>query len=142
MLFSNDRSQLRKAYAEAWHKLQQGQPMQPLERQIAEVVREHPEYHTLIQNTDSDFLPEMGDTNPFLHMGMHLALREQLATHRPAGIGDCYQARLARHGAAHEAEHEMMECLGEALWTAQREGREPDEAAYLACLRARAGLQP
>ena len=140
MIFGNDRNQLRKAYADAWQKLQQGQPMQPLEQQIAEVVREHPEYHKLLADTDTDFLPEMGETNPFLHMGMHLALREQVATHRPAGIVACYQALITIHSSPHEAEHEMMECLGEALWLAQSHGTMPDEKAYLACLRKRAGI--
>ena len=140
MIFANDRNQLRKAYSDAWQKFQQGQPMQPLERQIAEVVKEHPEYHRALQNTDTDFLPEMGATNPFLHMGMHLALREQIATNRPPGITECYQSLMVKHRAAHEAEHDMMECLGEALWTAQRQGVMPDETAYLACLKQRAGI--
>jgi hypothetical protein len=140
MIFGNDRQQLRKAYADAWHKFQHMQPMQPLERQIAEVVKEHPEYHNLLQNIETDFLPEMGQTNPFLHMGMHLALREQIATDRPAGIVECYQALLQKHSATHEAEHDMMDCLGEALWQAQRQGTQPDESAYLACLRSRAGI--
>ena len=140
MIFGNDRNQLRQAYRDAWHKLQQGLPMQPLERQIAEVVREHPEYQAMLEKIDSDFLPEMGETNPFLHMGMHMALREQVSTNRPAGITDCYQALVRKYGAAHEAEHDMMECLGEALWKAQQQGGMPDETAYLACLRERAGL--
>ena len=140
MIFGNDRNQLRKAYADAWQKLQQGQPMQPLEQQIAEVVREHPEYHKHLADTHTDFLPEMGETNPFLHMGMHLALREQMATNRPAGILACYQGLSAKYPTPHEAEHEMMECLGEALWLAQSQGTMPDEKAYLACLRKRAGI--
>jgi hypothetical protein len=142
MIFGNDRNQLRQAYLQAWQKFQQGQPMQPLERQIAEVVKEHPEYHKRLADTHGDYLPEAGDTNPFLHMGMHLALREQLATSRPAGIVECYRALSDQHGSSHQAEHDMMECLGEALWTAQRQGGLPDEDAYLACLRARAGIAP
>ncbi len=140
MIFGNDRQQLRQAYAEAWRKFQHMQPMQPLERQIAEVIKEHPEYHSLLQNIETDFLPEAGQTNPFLHMGMHLALREQVATNRPAGIVACYQALIRKHGAAHEAEHAMMDCLGEALWQAQRNGTQPDESAYLNCLRTLADI--
>ncbi|MGD2120072.1 MAG: DUF1841 family protein [Chromatiales bacterium] len=136
MFFANDRNQLRQAYAQAWQKYQQQQDMQPLERQIAEVVREHPEYHDALQQEQRDYLPEMGETNPFLHMGMHLALREQLATNRPAGIQACYQSLLAHRGSPHEAEHAMMECLAEALWKAQRDGQMPDETDYLRCLQA------
>ena len=141
MIFGNDRHQLRQAYADAWQKFQQGLPMQPLEQQIAAIIKEHSEYHHWLTDLDSDFLPEMGETNPFLHMGMHLALREQLNTQRPTGINACYQALATQKGSTHEAEHEMMECLGEALWRAQRDGVMPDEVAYLACLQARAGLR-
>ena len=142
MIFGNDRNQLRNAYADAWHKFQQGLPMEPLEQQIAAVIKEHPEYHNMLNKLESDFLPEMGETNPFLHMGMHLALREQLATNRPAGIQACYQALVKKHQSDHEAEHDMMECLAEALWLAQRQGSLPDETAYLNCLKKRAGIHP
>ncbi|MDH5472441.1 MAG: DUF1841 family protein [Gammaproteobacteria bacterium] len=135
-MFGNDRNQLRKAYNDAWVKFQQGLPLQPLEQQIVSVIKEHPEYHKQISNLMTDFLPEAGQTNPFLHMGMHLALREQIATNRPAGIALCFQSIASKTGSAHEAEHQMMECLGEALWKAQQNATLPDEQAYLACLRA------
>lgn len=137
-MFGNDRNQMRRAYADAWQKFQQGQPLQPLEQQIAEVIREHPEYHKLLNKIESDFFPESGETNPFLHMGMHLAIREQMSTNRPAGIINCFQSLTSKAGDSHDAEHEMMECLGEALWQAQRNGTLPDETAYLACLKQRA----
>lgn len=138
MLFGNDRTALRRFYLEAWRKLCESLPLEPLERQVAEVVAEHPEYHALLENEDTlaqDYSPEMGQSNPFLHMGMHLAIREQLGADRPAGIVTAYRALLLRLGDAHEVEHHMMECLGRALWEAQRANREPDEAAYLECLR-------
>ena len=138
MLFGNDRTALRRFYYEAWRKLREGAALEPLERQVAEVVREHPEYHALLESDaalDRDFTPEGGQSNPFLHMGMHLALREQLAGNRPDGIVSAYQRLLLRLSDAHEAEHRMLECLGSALWEAQRNNRPPDEAAYLQCLR-------
>ncbi|MDH5483615.1 MAG: DUF1841 family protein [Gammaproteobacteria bacterium] len=137
-MFGNDRNQMRRAYADAWYKFQQGQPLQPLEQQIAEVISEHPEYHKLLNNIEADFFPEAGETNPFLHMGMHLAIREQMSTNRPMGIINCFQLLTKKTSDSHGAEHEMMECLGEALWQAQRNGSLPDEAAYLACLKQRA----
>jgi hypothetical protein len=137
VLFGNDRTALRRFYLEAWRKLRENQPLEPLERLVAEVVAEHPEYHALLENRvalERDYTPEMGQSNPFLHMGMHLALHEQLASDRPSGIVSAYQRLLLRHGDAHQVEHRMMECLGNALWQAQRDGREPDEASYLDCL--------
>ncbi len=134
-----DRASLRRSYLLAWRKRLDGVPMEPLEHQLATVVEQHPEYQAVIEGTadvvERDYTPEGGQSNPFLHMGMHLAIREQVATNRPSGIAAVH-AELARAlGAAHEAEHRMIECLGEALWTSQRTGLPPDEAAYLDALR-------
>lgn len=138
-MFSNDRSELRNAYLTAWKRFQAGQPLQPLETQIAAVVSEHPEYQPLLEGSDAalerDWSAEDGQANPFLHMGMHLAIREQLATDRPEGIAAIYQRLLMQLGDEHAVEHRMMECLGEALWQSQRSGMPPDEPAYLECLR-------
>ena len=139
MLYGQNRDEIRRVYCAAWDKHQQGQPLEPLEQQLVAIIALHPEYHTLLADHDAalarDFTPETGQTNPFLHMGMHLAIREQLATDRPAGIIAAFGALMARVQDAHEAEHRMMECLGEALWQAQRSGQVPDEARYLECLR-------
>jgi hypothetical protein len=137
-MFGQDREQMRRFFVTAWHKRQAGKPLQPLEQLVAQVVAAHPEYHDHLGDEDRlqrDFSPADGDTNPWLHMGMHISLGEQLAADRPPGIRDLYQAIAARSGDTHAAEHAMMECLGLALWEAQRDGRQPDEAAYLACLR-------
>jgi hypothetical protein len=34
-----------------------------------------------------------------------------------------------------------MECLAEMLWRAQRDGAPPDGAAYVECLRRKAGME-
>jgi hypothetical protein len=68
-------------------------------------------------------------------MGLHLAIREQVSTNRPAGITEVHARLAARMGSAHEADHRMLEVLAEALWEAQRAGKAPDEAAYLERLR-------
>lgn len=139
MLFGNDRTSLRRFYVEAWRKLCAGEPLEPLQQQVAEVVRQHPEYHAMLEGDDAllerDFTPEQGQSNPFLHMGMHLAIREQLATQRPAGVVECYRALLGKFGDVHTVEHHMMECLGEMLWQAQRDATMPQEQVYLDCLR-------
>lgn len=137
MLFGNDRNELRRMYVQAWRLKRAGQPMSALEAQIAEVVGEHPEYHPLLveEAVEAEFAPEAGQSNPFLHMGMHLAIREQVSTNRPAGIRDVHARLAAKHGDRHEAEHAMLECLGEALWRAQRDGTAPDELAYLESLK-------
>ena len=136
MIFSQDRDSLRKMYVDAWDKQMAGQPMSALESQIATVVGEHPEYHAALaaENLEEDYLPEGGRTNPFLHMGLHLAIREQVATNRPAGIRDVHVGLCNRHGDAHAAEHIMIDALAETLWEAQ--GQQPDEGRYIERLRS------
>ena len=112
--------------------------MDPMQEVVANIVELHPEYHNLLENeeiVDRDFSAELGESNPFLHMSMHIALHEQISTNRPQGINDCYQKLCILQGGSHDAEHAMMECLGEALWQAQRDQTVPDEAKYLECLK-------
>jgi len=139
MIFSNDRTELRKQYLLVWQKANRSEPLEPLETIIADVIRDHPEYHPLLNNIDaaieSEFYPEHGITNPFLHMGMHIALREQVATDRPPGIKDITRKLLLRYRDSHEMEHHMMEPLGKALWQAQRSQTQPDEQEYMEALR-------
>ena len=105
--------------------------------QIAAVVEQHPEYEAAItgEDLDRDYTPEGGLTNPFLHMGLHLGIREQVATDRPAGIAAVYRELASRMGDPHTAEHQMIECLAESLWEAQSQNIAPDEARYLERLR-------
>ena len=134
-MFGTDRDSLRRYYCTVWDKACAGQPLEPLERIIAEAIRAHPEYQPALTDAETalgrEYTPELGQTNPFLHLGMHIAIHEQLGSNRPAGILDVYQRLCRRAGDSHAAEHRMMECLGETLWEAQRAGREPDERAYL-----------
>jgi len=132
------REQLRQMYLSAWSKYRAQQPLEPLEAQIAALIAEHPEYVPLLESPEAlgaEFTPEGGRQNPFLHLGLHLAVREQVATDRPAGIAAVHRDLTARLGDAHAAEHAMLERLAETLWDAQRAGRMPDEQRYLERLR-------
>jgi hypothetical protein len=134
-----NREQMRRMYLEAWRKFSARAPLEPLEAQLAAVITEHPEYVTWVESGElalgADFTPEGGRENPFLHMGLHLAIREQVATDRPLGITEIHEKLSARLGGAHAAEHAMLEPLAEALWEAQRSGQMPDERVYLERLR-------
>jgi hypothetical protein len=130
MFAGSSREALRQRYVTAWQRRREGLPLEPLDAQIADVIDMHPEYQQLLQDAEAleaAYTVEEGRINPFLHMGLHLGLREQLATRRPAGIEQIHAQLAARLGDAHEAEHRM--------WEAQRAGRAPDEAAYLDRLR-------
>jgi hypothetical protein len=141
-MFGQDREQLRRFFQTAWDKRLAGQALQPLEQLVAEVIAQHPEYQDQLTGDEAlqrEFSPDDGQTNPWLHMGMHISLGEQLLADRPAGLRDLYQRIANRLGDPHAAEHAMMDCLGVALWEAQRSNRAPDEAAYLECLKKLAG---
>lgn len=115
--------------------------MEPLEMQVADVIELHPEYQATLTDPDRvldrDYSPEGGQSNPFLHMGLHLAVRDQLATDRPTGIRSAFNEVVTRVGNAHDAEHQLIESLAETLWEAQRSGMPPDESAYLRRVRGR-----
>lgn len=133
-----DRNALRASWREAWQRRRAGLPLQPLQAQIADVVSEHPDYQQWLAGEaalQSDFSPEGGRENPFLHMSLHLAIHEQVATDRPRGIAPLYRCLVASAGSAHAAEHRMLEVLATEIWDAQCAGRAPDEAAYLQRLR-------
>ena len=134
---SYTRDQLRQAYANAWREHLSGSPLTPLEALITDVIGAHPEYQSIVSDPDSPvaFEPSGGGENPFLHMGLHLAVREQVAIDRPPGVRELLSLLHARHGDLHRAEHALMEALGEALWQAQRAGTPPDEGRYLALAR-------
>jgi len=138
-MFGQDRTELRQMFFTAWKKHQNKQLMEPLEAVVAKIIELHPEYHALLENEtadlDKDYTPEMGQTNPFLHMAMHISIQEQLSTKRPIGIEQLHQSMLKKNKDPHETEHLMMECLGKMLWEAQSQNRMPDENHYLNCLK-------
>jgi hypothetical protein len=139
MMFANSgMDELRQRYVDSWQRRLEGLPLEPLDAQIVDVIELHPEYHAMLEDEQSLsrlFTVEQGQINPFLHMGLHLALREQLGTDRPMGIQQEY-LRLGRTiGDAHEVEHRMIDVLAQTLWDAQRAGRAPDEQVYLERLR-------
>ena len=138
MIFGQDRHVLRNMYADAWKKRCVELPLSPLEAQIAAILDWDREYHQSVTGNglDRDYLPEVGETNPFLHMGLHLGIREQVATNRPAGIAGIHRALLDATGDAHAAEHRMIDALAETLWESQSNHAPPDEKKYLQRLQA------
>ena len=135
------REQLRQSYADAWRKRLARSPLTPLESMIADVIELHPEYQAFLQDTQAILAFESAAAsaaeNPFLHMGLHLAVREQVSIDRPPGIRELQRSLESRLGDLHNAEHALMEALAETLWEAQRTGRPPDEGHYLELARRR-----
>ena len=136
---SHTREHLRRTYADAWSKQAARQPLTQLEAAIVDVIGAHPEYQALMSDQEAAVSFEPGAAggveNPFLHMGLHLAVRDQLSIDRPPGVREVHRLLQARYGGSHRAEHVLMEALGQTLWQAQHDGRPPDETGYLALAR-------
>jgi len=137
-LFNPSRDQVREFFFGLWAKSRAGEALTPLESMALAIAMEHPEYHAVLGDAERyrerEWRPEGGETNPFLHLSMHLAIEEQLSIDQPPGIREAVRRLEARHGSAHEARHAVMDCLAEAVWQAQRNGAPFDNAAYLDCL--------
>ena len=138
-MFSPSREDVREMFFGAWRKYRAGQPLVGIEALALDVILLHPEYHDALahpeRSRDKDYFDE---SNPFLHMSLHVALEEQLSIDQPPGIASRFQALVSKFNDRHEALHHALECLAETVWRAQRDGAPPDAAAYLDCLAARA----
>ena len=140
-MFNPTREQVRTFFCEAWRKHRERLILEGAEAVAADLITHHPEYHTLLEDPqaaiEKEFTPEGGQMNPFLHLSLHLAVADQLAVDQPPGIRAAYE-QLRQRLDVHDAEHAVMECLGETLWRSQRDNAPMDANAYLDCVRKRA----
>lgn len=137
-MFNPTRDQSRLFLYDLWEKHRAGAELTPLETLALAIVLEHPEYQAVLDDRERylerEWRPEGGETNPFLHIAMHLAIEEQLSIDQPPGIRAAVEALAARRGSMHDARHDVMDCLAEVIWQAQRNGTGFDNATYLECL--------
>lgn len=138
-MFNPSRDQVRQFFFETWRKFKAGDPLTPLEGIALQVMQAHPEYHPVLGDPEryqgQEYFPEMGETNPFLHMSLHVSILEQLSIDQPPGIAAAYRGLLQKYGDEQRAQHALMDCLAETIWRAQRDGTAPDAAAYLRCMQ-------
>ena len=140
-MFNPSREEARQFFFETWRKYKQREILSAMEDIALNTILLHPEYQAILEDPEryqeKDFFPEMGDTNPFLHMGMHIAIQEQLSIDQPEGIRQRFQRLLERTRDEHIAVHQIMECLAEMIWQAQRNQSEMDASVYFDCLDRR-----
>ena len=140
-MFNPSREQARQFFFDTWRKYRQREMLSAMEDMALEVILLHPEYQAILEDEeryhDKDYLPETGDANPFLHMSMHIAIEEQLSIDQPAGILKRFERLLQRTGNKHDAMHQVMECLAEMIWQAQRNRSALDASIYFECLDRR-----
>ena len=141
-MFAPSQHDVRTFFCETLRKQHEGAVMTPMELLAADWIAEHPEYHAELGDLPAAlaavYQVEAGRTNPFLHLSMHLSISEQVGIDQPRGIKQAFELLRARRGSAHEAQHEVMECLGQMVWESQRSGQPPDGQAYIDCVRRRA----
>jgi hypothetical protein len=145
-MFTPSRHDARQFFFDIWSKHKAQQALGDMEKITLAILLAHPEYHYIVDNPDQyaeqEWPPEGGQTNPFLHMSLHMAIEEQRSIDQPFGIRSLYAQLALRHGDEHRAQHEIMECLAEMIWQAQRQQSSPDLNVYLDGIRAKLGMGP
>ena len=138
-LFNPGKEEVRQFFCEAWTKQQRSGILTPMESIAARWMVEHPEYHGILSDLESaketEYTPEKGQTNPFLHLSMHMSITEQVQIDQPPGIREASKQLSIKLDSEHEAQHRIMECLGQVLWNAQRDGAPPDMVAYVEAIK-------
>lgn len=145
-LFNPSRDEVRQFFFDAWAKFKQQQNLTDLEKMAVGIIHMHPEYHALLDHPEQTkhqaYYPEMGETNPFLHMSLHLSIQEQISINQPIGITAAYGHLCTRYQQTHDAQHALLECLAETIWLAQRNQTGLDAAHYLQLIAQKAGIAP
>ena len=140
-MFTPSQHDVRRFFCETHRKYRANDILTPLEAIARDWIMQHPEYANALADIDTaltaDYSVENGATNPFLHLSMHLSIAEQVSIDQPQGIRAAFQSLAQRRDSEHEAHHQIMECLGEMIWTSQRSGLPPDGAAYIECVKRR-----
>ncbi len=141
-MFQPSQHDVRLFFCGTWRKQRDAELLSPMEAQAARWIDEHPEYHAVLADEPAalaaSYSVEDGRENPFLHLSMHLSIGEQTDIDQPTGIRQAVALLAAKRQSLHRAHHEVMDCLGEMIWTSQRSGLPPDGVAYIDCVRRRA----
>ncbi len=131
----HDRLQMRKTILTAWQKAQNNEPLTPLEKDIASVIQYHPDYHALLNNSEKTLHADFEThNNPFLHLSLHISLREQIRCDRPSGMKKRWLNASRYLLDTHDLEHKIMQVIAELLCQAQQEQRTIDDSEYLTAI--------
>ena len=140
-MFNPSQEDVRRFFCGVQAKARAGQVLDALETLASGWLQEHPEYAGDLADADAAVARVYdgagGQSNPFLHLSMHLSIAEQISIDQPPGIRAAFLSLAQRLGSEHEAHHQIMECLGEMIWNSQRSGLPPDGAAYVECVKRR-----
>ncbi len=131
---------LRQVYFDAWQKGLKQQVLTPMESILVDVIQRHPEYHAIFEGSHSfnDLKEEKFelDHNPFLHLGLHVAIIEQVSINKPTGVRPIYEKLLKKYQDKTVVEHKMMHCLVEEVYQVSKHNKAFNEKKYITSLRA------
>lgn len=134
MMFDISTQGVRLFLAEVWRK-RFSLHLQPIEVMTLKIINAHPQYHHILENIDSylnkNWSALSRDSNPFLHLSLHLSLQEQVSIDQPPGIAVIHQKLCDRYGNWLEAEHQMMDALLELLSNVGLSNKDFDMNMYL-----------
>ncbi len=135
-MFGQDIQALRTVYFDAWEKFNQQAILSPLEHIITQAISTHPEYHDFFSDRKNvnHTLTHSDGTPHFFHLGLHVALGEQLQADRPKGIKKIYTKLMGLYFDPIEVEHKMIHCLMAFLVESAQHPNQPNEKNYLAKL--------
>jgi hypothetical protein len=138
-LYNPSRDQARQFLFVAWANFKKNLSLTDLEKIAVEVIQMHPEYHVVFDSPErfmhQQYFPEMGETNPFLHITLHLSVIEQISINQPIGITQVYDKLRQRHNDTHLAYHDLIDSLAETIWQSQRNNEPLNSERYLILLR-------
>ncbi len=141
-MFNPSQEDVRRFFCQVYAKQQSDQLSDALETLAGLWVDEHPEFHSDLADCDAalkrHYGGEAGQSNPFLHLSMHVSISEQCSIDQPRGIRQAVELLAAKRNSLHDAHHEVMECLGTMLWESQRSGQPPDGQAYIDAVQRQA----
>jgi Domain of unknown function (DUF1841) len=143
-LFNPSRDEVREFFFTSWNKFKKNLTLTDLEKISLSVIHMHPEYHIILDAPEKimhqEYFPEFGETNPFLHMSLHLSIYEQISINQPIGIVGIYEKLKNKHQDEHLAQHDILDCLAECIWSAQKNNTSLDANYYVQLLQQKAGI--
>ena len=144
-MYDVNTTDVRRFFGHVWQLRQQPHLLDALQHKALRIMEAHPEYAHYLNHIerylDHNWTPEQGETNPFLHLSLHLSIQEQVGIDQPFGIRAIHQKLVGMHNDNWvKAEDEMMDALVETIWQAQRHNQGLDVNAYMTRLRKLVGL--
>lgn len=123
-------------FLQAWKKHLQGSKLSDLESQVRDVLLLYPQY---ISELNQDKTYPLED-NPYIQMGLHLTVWDQVRTNRPEGIRPWFLEACVANSQK-EVEQLMLMVLRQTVYVSYQAGNLPCEQKYLNILKNSAKIK-